>query len=129
MHYLRCIAMLDYTLNKLCNGQRLQVPVSRMDEIQSSMVQLSKILKQQSVMVQAQIRDVLEALEAIKTVQGLLYLTSDMKQALTDGVSALKCTLQLEAFEFFKTNDFEPTEQIIPVMRGIVSAALESNLI
>lgn len=71
----------------------------------------------------------LEALEAIKTVQGLLYLTNDMKQALTDGVSTLKGTLQLEAFEFFKTNDFEPTEQIIPVMRGIVSAALESNLI
>lgn len=129
MHYLRCIALLDYTLSKLYNGQRMQVPVSRVDEAQSNVIQLSKILKNQSVEVQAKIRDVLEALQTVQTVQGLLYLTNEMKQAITSGLADLQNTLRLEAFEFFKVNEFEPNAQTIPVMRKIVQAALDAGRI
>jgi len=66
---------------------------------------------------------------AIKSTNGLLHLTEGMKNTLTSGISELSNLISLEAYQYFQTHDFEPTEEIIPVMRSIVSVALAKGVL
>ena len=130
MHYLECIAMLEYLLKKLQKGQRTQVPVSTMDDVQSVMVQLNRKLQNENdPQITVKIRDVMEALEEVKTLKGALVLTDTMKNALVSGVDELLQVIQLKAFEHFKYNDFEPTDEVVRIMRGVVKTALDNGLI
>ncbi|MCM1215083.1 MAG: hypothetical protein NC548_11250 [Lachnospiraceae bacterium] len=130
MHYLECIAMLEFLLKKLHNGQRTQVPVTAVDDVKQVMVQVDRKLKQESsAEIKARIRDVMEAVMEVEGMQGILVLTDTMKTALTSGIEELLASVQVLAFEHFKLNDFEPTAEVIPVMRGVVSTALSRGLI
>lgn len=130
MRYLECIAMLEYLLKKLCNGQRTQVPVSVVTEVQTVIVQLNKKLEnEKNHELTVRIRDILEAVEVVKSTTGMQFLTDTIKTTLNSGVSELVSILRLLAFEYFKTNHFEPTEEIIPVMRGVVGEALAKGVI
>lgn len=130
MHYLECIAMLDYLLKKLHSGQRVQVPISAVDDVQQVMVQLNrKLQNEQDTQFKVKIRDVMEALEEVRALKGALVLTDTMKTALVNGVSELLQIVQLKAFEYYKYNDFEPTPEVIPVMRDVVKTALANGAI
>lgn len=130
MHYLECIAMLEYLLKKLHKGQRTQVPVSTMDDVQEVMVQTNrKLEKENDPKISIKIRDVMEALEEVKTLKGALVLTDAMKTALVNGVDELLQLVQLNTFEYYKYHEFEPTEEVVKVMRGVVKTALANNLI
>lgn len=130
MRYLECIAMLEFLLKKLHNGQRTQVPVTVADDAQQVMVQLNRKLEDnQDTELRVKLRDTMEAIAEVNNVQGILVLTDAMKQALVSGVTDLLNTLQLLAFDYFKYNDFEPTEEIIPIMRNVVATALARGVI
>lgn len=130
MHYLECIAMLEFLLKKLHSGQRTQVPVTVADDAQQVMVQLNRKLEDnQDTELRVKLRDTMEAIAEVNNVQGILVLTDVMKQALVNGVTDLLNTLQLLAFDYFKYNDFEPTEEIIPIMRNVVATALARGVI
>ncbi len=130
MHYLECIAMLEFLLKKLHSGQRTQVPVTVADDAQQVMVQLNRKLEDnQDTELRVKLRDTMEAIAEVNNVQGILVLTDAMKQALVNGVTDLLNTLQLLAFDYFKYNDFEPTEEIIPIMRNVVATALARGVI
>lgn len=130
MRYLECIAMLEFLLKKLHSGQRTQVPVTVADDAQQVMVQLNRKLEDnQDTELRVKLRDTMEAIAEVNNVQGILVLTDAMKQALVNGVTDLLNTLQLLAFDYFKYNDFEPTEEIIPVMRNVVATALARGVI
>lgn len=130
MHYLECIALLEYLQKKLFAGQRQQVPISTVSEVHTVMVALNKRLeKEQSVEVKARLRDIMESIIAIKGTQGLTVLTDSMKTTLTAGIDELIVDLSLLSFEYFKLHEFEPTDQIIPVMRNVVSVALEKGVV
>lgn len=130
MHYLECIAMLDFLLKKLHSGQRTQVPVTVVDDVQQVMVQVNrKLEKETDVQITARIRDVMEALLEVSQVKGALVLTDTMKTALVSGVQELMTGIQLVAYEYFKYNDFEPTQEIVGIMRGIVATALAKGLL
>lgn len=130
MHYLECIAMLEYLLKKMSNGQRTQVPVSVVDEVQTVIIALNKKLKDESnTLVTVRIRDILEAVQVVKSTQGILFLTEMMKDQINSGIQELLSCIRLAAFEYFKTHDFEPTPQIIPVMRSVVKEALSKGVI
>lgn len=130
MRYLECIAMLEYLLKKLCNGQRTQVPVSVVDEVQTVIVQLNKKLENENNHeITVRIRDILEAVEVVKTTHGMQFLTDTIKTTINSGISELVSILRLTAFEFFKTNDFEPTSEIVPIMRDVVNEALMKGVI
>lgn len=58
-----------------------------------------------------------------------MFLTQSMKEALVSGVSELLSTLRLKVFDFYKYNDFEPTEELIPIMRAVVTEALRKGVI
>lgn len=130
MRYLECIAMLEFLLKKLHSGQRTQVPVTVADDAQQVMVQLNRKLEDnQDTELRVKLRDTMEAIAEVNNVQGILVLTDAMKQALVNGVTDLLNTLQLLAFDYFKYNDFEPTEEIIPIMRNVVATALARGII
>lgn len=130
MRYLECIAMLEFLLKKLHSGQRTQVPVIVADDAQQVMVQLNRKLEDnQDTELRVKLRDTMEAIAEVNNVQGILVLTDAMKQALVNGVTDLLNTLQLLAFDYFKYNDFEPTEEIIPIMRNVVATALARGVI
>ena len=130
MHYLKCIALLEFLQKKLCIGQKQQVPVSAVEEIQRSMVSVRTMLQKESDPNQmAIIDDVMSSIIEIKETQGLVSLTEGMKNSLNAGLSELQASVALKAFEFFKVNDFEPTKQIIPIMRIVVQTALEKGVL
>lgn len=130
MRYLECIAMLEFLLKKLHSGQRTQVPVTVADDAQQVMVQLNRKLEDnQDTELHVKLRDTMEAIAEVNNVQGILVLTDAMKQALVSGVTDLLNTLQLLAFDYFKYNDFEPTEEVIPIMRNVVATALARGVI
>lgn len=130
MRYLECIAMLEFLLKKLHSGQRTQVPVTVADDAQQVMVQLNRKLEDvQDTELRVKLRDTMEAIAEVNNVQGILVLTDTMKQALVSGVTDLLNSLQLLAFDYFKYNDFEPTEEVTPVMRGVVATALARGII
>ena len=71
----------------------------------------------------------MESIIAIKSTAGLTHLTDVMKNTLNNGITELVDILSLEAYSFFQVNDFEPTEEIIPVMRHVVSVALAKGVL
>lgn len=130
MHYLKCIEMLKYALNRLNAGQRKQVPVKVCNDVQMVMLTVQKTLKRElEPMESAMVNDVMEALILAQNSPGLLNLTEEMKSQMVEGIGELTSSISLKAFQYFAVNDFEPTESIIPLMRGVVSCALEKGLV
>lgn len=126
MNYLECMALLSYVSKKLCAGQRMQVPVSVLDEMQTSLISLRKRLeKEEDPMMMNKLNDLMIAVNDIKKTNGLISLTDNMKQVCVDGVRDLADDIAIKAFYYFKTHEFEPTQQIIPIMRRVVEVALE----
>lgn len=100
------------------------------DEVQTVIIALNKKLKDENnTLVTVRIRDILEAVQVVKSTQGILFLTEMMKDQINSGIQELLSCIRLAAFEYFKTHDFEPTPQIIPVMRSVVKEALSKGVI
>lgn len=130
MHYLECIAMLEYLHKKLHSTQRQQVPVSIVSDVQQVLIQVNrKLINEKNTEITVRIRDAMEAVEEVKQVEGILFLTQAMKDAIVTGVNELLSTLRLLTFNYFKYNTFEPTEEIIPIMRSVVNEALHKGAI
>lgn len=130
MHYLECIAMLEYLHKKLHSTQRQQVPISTTDDVQQVLVQVQrKLQNENNPEVQVRIRDAMEAVEEIRNVPGMLFLTQQMKNAVVSCVNELLSALRLKAFDFYKYHEFEVTDEIIPIMREIVHEALRKGVI
>ncbi len=134
MHYLECITLLNYLLEKLNVGQRTQVPISVCDEIMSVLLQINKKLenKPQDAMLVAALQDVYLAASAAKQTLGVLVLTDAMKCALTDGLMKIKRTLAIVAYRYFQHSDTipdEPSKELVKVLRDVVSVAAEEGLV
>ena len=129
MHYLECIALLNYLLRKLCAGQRMQVPATVAEEVQQTVIAVNKRLPKDAFNETMRANDIMDSISVIKSTDGLVYLTEQMKNTLIDGITELCDGLCLRAFTYFQTNDFEPTEEMIKIMRNVVSVALEKGVI
>jgi hypothetical protein len=80
-------------------------------------------------MLQNQVQDIMGSLSTIKNTEGLTNLTDNMKSLLVDGIRDLSDSICLDAYNYFKIHDFEPTAQVIPAMRTVVSVALEKGVL
>ena len=130
MHYLKCIALLNFLLKKLCEGQRQQVPVSTVNEAQRIMVSLKSLLEEsESVEIAVRLDDIMSAIISIKSTEGLTFLTEAMKESLVVGIREMSDMIAIEAFMYFRLHDFELTEEIKPVLRSVVEVALEKGVI
>lgn len=128
MRYLECIEMLTYLLKKVYAGQRRQVPVSACNEVQDVVIQVQKKLENDLLpMEKAIIRDLLNAVNLALDAQGMLNLTDTMKTSIVEGIQELYNAIALKAFEYYKVNDFDPTEEIIPIMRKVVEVAVKKG--
>lgn len=100
------------------------------NDVQTVIVQVNRKLENENNHnITLRVRDILEAVEVVKTTNGMQYLTETIKTTLSSGICELISILRLLAFDFYKVNQFEPTEEIIPVMRGVVSEALAKGVI
>ena len=125
MIYLDSIALLNYNLKKLNADKRDQVPTSVLPEIrQISSVATTKIGTEPRLMYKMAYEDLLEALVTAQSLTGMKNLTDKMKQMVIDGIRTMKRELCVEAYDYYSTHDFEPTEQIIPIMREVVKEHL-----
>lgn len=70
----------------------------------------------------------LGALEFINN-SNITYLTNEMKNTLVTGVTELKEDLAMQAYNYFMTNDFEPTTATIKIMREVVEIALDKGVL
>lgn len=77
----------------------------------------------------ATINDVMSALIAISSNNiGMTNITEAMKQELVSGVDKINSIVCTTAFKFYEENDFEPTDNIVPVMNEVVKSAAENGL-
>lgn len=130
MHYLECIEVLNYLQKKLNAGQRKQVPVKDCTEIQSIVFQLKKKLNEENdPAITSRLRDILEAIDLAQSTPGLLFLTDAMKTAITDGIIELNVLICMKAFQYYKTRDVVVNPQTIPLLRTVVSVALNEGVV
>lgn len=130
MHYLECIALLKYLLNLLYEGQRTQVPLSVTEEVASNLLNIKTLMgKDLSTDCEAAINDCMSASTQLMHMTGMQVLSANMKNILVEGVSTVVSTLSLEAFEYYKTHDFEDNDQTRPIVMDIVKCALEEGVI
>lgn len=128
MRYLECIEMLTYLLKKVYAGQRKQVPVTTCNEVQEVVIQVQKKLENDlQPREKAIIRDLLNAVNLALDAQGMLNLTDTMKTSIVEGIQDLYDAIAIKAYEYYKTNDFEPTDEIIPIMRKVVEVAVRKG--
>lgn len=128
MRYLECIEMLTYLLKKVYAGQRKQVPVATCNEVQEVVIQVQKKLENDLVpRERAIIRDLLNAVNLALDAQGMLNLTDTMKTSVVEGIQELYDAIAIKAYEYYKINDFEPTDEIIPIMRKVVEVAVRKG--
>ena len=130
MKYLECIVMLSYLLKKLNAGQRIQTPVRVLDDMKTTIIDVeTKLGNDVTIEIYALFKDLQQSLFTVDISAGTLYITERMKEALVSGVEDLQAEICLLAFEYYKVNDFEPTETIIPIMRQVVTVAAQKGLV
>lgn len=123
MKMLECLAMLKYLLSRLEAGKRVQVPVSTYNEIKQVLIPLyKKVAVFSNDETQLAMEQLIEAVNLVD-VSSLQYLTDAARDAIVEGINFLQDAISMQAFDFFKMNDFEPTDQIIPLMRDVVRVA------
>lgn len=128
MHYLKCIAICEYLQRKLYARQRQQVPVESMGELQNLLVSLRKRLENENNLeLTTAINDMMLGVNQVKQIQGIQFLPEKMKDSLVEGVIKIQRMISMKAFTYFQVNEFEPTEQIIPIMRTVVRIAYEEG--
>ncbi len=124
MKMLECIAMLNYLLGKLEAGKRVQVPIAVYEEIKTVLIPLYKQVSTFSTeTTQFSINALLEAVNLVSLGTDIQFIPDAARDALVEGIENVKDAIAMQAFEFYKVNDFEPTETIIPIMRDVVRIA------
>lgn len=132
MRYLNCVEMLIYIKKLLKADSRTPVPVTKVGELLTCMNSLKSMLIDEqfsNAYLTATINDVMSALIAISSNNiGMTNMTEAMKQELVSGVDKINSIVCTTAFKFYEENDFEPTDNIVPVMNEVVKSAAENGL-
>lgn len=79
-----------------------------------------RIGNEQTVSYAAVHTDLLQAIGVVREMTSVKYLSDNMKQTMVDGINTLKLEIARLAYDYYSTNDFEPTEEVIPLMRDVV---------
>ena len=122
MKYLDCIELLNLALKLLKSGERVQVPVSKLTEIQLIVVRVNSRLETYPNMeiARSMMHDLMLSIGVAQENKAVKFLNDQMKQALVEGIRATKKHIASEAYQYYSNTDFEPTPQNIPLMREVV---------
>lgn len=89
--------------------------------MKTTLVQLIKLLGDDiTPQLQLTIEDLFEASNAAESIP-MKVLPDSMKLTIDQGLTKVKMEIAHLAFSYFSVNDFEPTEEIIPLMRQVVA--------
>lgn len=104
-----------------------------MNELLGCLNSLKGMLVEEQIsnpMASATINDLMNAaLISSNQNLGMVNITDTMKQELINGVDSIKVIVCTEAFNFYDTHDFEPTPEVVPIMRDIVEVAADNGLL
>lgn len=121
MKYLDCMEMLNYGLQVLKENQRVQVPVVKLNELLLIITRTTDRLKEEQTPAFRTTRDdLIQAINVVQEMKSVKYLSDNMKNNLVDGIETLKLEVAKLAYDFYSMNDFDPSPEVIPLMRDVV---------
>jgi len=123
---LTSVDLFDFLLVKLDAGSRSQIKVTVLPQLVNSLTSITALLKDD--ILTSQITDLINAVNIIKD-SGVSYMSAEMKSTIVDGIRDLRSEVCSQIFDFYSEHDFEPTEQLIKTMTGVVKTCLESGKI
>lgn len=88
-----------------------------------------RLANSQDFEISSKVLDLYTSIYALKDTPGILNLSDQMKVSIVSGITTIKELICVKAFKFFRTTEFDVTDEIIPVMREIVAVALDKGLI
>lgn len=62
-----------------------------------------------------------------KNCGGMVNLTDTMKQELIEGIKSVKSAVASVAYHFYEKHEFEPSPEVIPLMRDVVETYVEAG--
>lgn len=119
MKYLDCIELLKLALQLLKSGQRDQVPLSKLPEVQTLVMRCLK-RSENLPMVQAKCNDLLMGISVAQANQSVVYLPQSMRDVLVQGIQSCLSDICDAAWAYYSVRDVEVTDQTIPLLRTVV---------
>lgn len=130
MKMLESITMLNYLLTKLEAGKRTQVSIAVYDELKTILIPLyKKVSSFSNEQTQFRMTALLEAVNLVKLGDTVQFIPDAARDALVEGIQNVKESIGLQAYDYYKFHDFEPTASIIPIMRDVVRIAAMKGVI
>lgn len=120
MKYLDCIELLNLALQLLKNGQRDQIPLSKLTEVQILVTRCAKRAPDLPF-VTAKCSDLLMGISVARTNQAVRYLPQQMRDILTQGIQACMAEICDAAWEYYSTREVPISDETIPLLRVLVS--------
>lgn len=118
MKYLDCIELLELALKLLHKGQRDQVPMSKLQDLQTLVTRTMSRLKDETP--KARLTDVVAGIMAAQTNTAVANLPAAMRDTLVAGIDealSLICDL---AWDYYTDNDVPEDEDSVPLLRTVV---------
>lgn len=126
MHFLKCIELLNYLLDRISGETRKQILVKDAVAVRNGLVTVNSTLKEDRVL--PEISDLIVAIDEIEK-SGVTYLTAQMKNVVVQGLKSIKADIACKAYEYLKTNEFDVTEKTKPIAREVVEIALQQGVL
>ena len=119
MKYLDCIELLKLALQLLKSGQRDQVPLSKLPEVQTLVMRCLK-RSENLPMVQAKCTDLRMGISVAQANQSVVYLPQSMRDVLVQGIQSCLSDICDAAWAYYSVRDVEVTDQTMPLLRTVV---------
>lgn len=126
MKYLDCIELLSLALQLLKSGQRDQVPLSKLTEVQVLVMRCSK-RAEDLPLVTARCNDILMGIGVAQSNQAVKYLPQAMRDTLVQGLKACMYGVCDAAWDYYSTRDVPISEETIPLLRLVVAYHLDKR--
>jgi hypothetical protein len=122
MNFLEALELCINALDVIQSGKRVQVGKLKLNELKSILTQIMTIIpeSERSPEFILAIENLFKAIYAAIDID-MKVLPDAIKLSLEGGLQALKSEIANKAFSFFSINDFEPSTEIIELMRQVVA--------
>lgn len=116
MKYLDCIELLSLALAQLKKGQRDQVPLSKLREVQTLVTRTIQRLEEPEP--KTWLMDVINALSVAMQNTAVQYLPNTMKETLVEGITNCLAEVCDLAWDYYTTHDVPENQDTL--LRTIV---------
>ncbi len=122
MNYLEALEICLSALEMMQAGKRVQVPRAKLDELKNMLSQIMSIVEEMNRTPELNIavEGLFNAISAALEIN-MQVLPDAIKGSIESGLLMVKHEVGEKAFEYFTFHEFEPTPEIIPLMREVVA--------